>query len=281
MDAMSYSDRVVLENFENAEKSQRYNRLKSVALILALALTVVAALVSVGYFVIFRVKNITVAGSEKYQNSAIAEACAQRYGGASMFGINSASVISQMQLNYPYLKTVSIKKNWPSSLEITVTDDRGAYYTEISDQYFVLSHELRVLQRVDVESMLDSLGLCHVTLPPVKYAVTGSKVQFMRESDFDNVQSVCRTLYQSDMSMLISSINMNDKFGMFFIYNNQYRIEFGKNEDLETKLELVKKIIATFSDDFSSDKLKGTVNVSDITLGFVIFDSKVKLSGRK
>ena len=90
-----------------------------------------------------------------------------------------------------------------------------------------------------------------------------------------------RTLYQSEMSRLISSINMNDKFDMFFIYNNQYRIEFGKNEDLETKLELVRKIIDTFSDEFSSDKLKGTVNVSDITLGFVIFDSKVKLSERK
>ena len=129
--------------------------------------------------------------------------------------------------------------------------------------------------------MLDYRGLCHVTLPPVAYAVTGSKVRFMRESDFENVFSVCRTLYQSDMSMLISSINMNDKFDMFFIYNNQYRIEFGKNEDLEIKLDLVKKIIATFSDDFSSDNLKGTVNVSDITLGFVIFDSKVRLSGRK
>lgn len=281
MDALSHSDRVLRDNFENVGRSRRRSRLVSVLLIAALILTVVLALVTVGYFIVFRVKTVTVSGSEKYQNKAITEACQARYSGMSMFRVSYQDMVSQLQLNYPYLKTVEIRKVWPSSLEITVTDDAGAYYTEISDQYFVLSHELRVLERVDEESMLDYRGLCHVTLPPVAYAVTGSYVRFMRESDFENVASVCRTLYQSEMSMLISSINMNDKFDMFFIYNNQYRIEFGKNEDLETKLELVRKIIDTFSDEFSSDKLKGTVNVSDITLGFVIFDSKVKLSGRK
>ncbi|MCR5263471.1 MAG: FtsQ-type POTRA domain-containing protein [Clostridiales bacterium] len=281
MDALSHSDRVLRDNFENVDRKRRMSRIVSILLIVILALTVVLAMVSVGYFIIFRVKSVNVSGSAKYQNSAVTEACEARYTGMSMFRISYSDMVSQLQLNYPYLKTVDIKKVWPSSLEITVTDDSGAYYTEISDQYFVLSHELRVLERVDEESMLDYRGLCHVTLPPVKYAVTGSYVRFMRESDFDNVYSVCRTLYQSKMSMLISSINMNDKFDMFFIYNNQYRIEFGKNEDLETKLELVMKIIDTFSDDFSSDRLKGTVNVSDITLGFVIFDSKVKLSGRK
>ncbi len=281
MDALSHSDRVLRDNFENVGRSRRRSRLVSVLLIAALILTVVLALVTVGYFIVFRVKSVTVSGSEKYQNKAITEACQAGYSGMSMFRVSYQEMASQLQLNYPYLKTVEIRKVWPSSLEITVTDDAGAYYTEISDQYFVLSHELRVLERVDEESMLDYRGLCHVTLPPVAYAVTGSYVRFMRESDFQNVSSVCRTLYQSEMSRLISSINMNDKFDMFFIYNNQYRIEFGKNEDLETKLELVRKIIDTFSDEFSSDKLKGTVNVSDITLGFVIFDSKVKLSGRK
>ena len=281
MDALSHSDRVLRDNFENVGRSRRRSRLVSVLLIAALILTVVLALVTVGYFIVFRVKTVTVSGSEKYQNKAITEACQAGYAGMSMFRVSYQEMASQLQLNYPYLKTVEIRKVWPSSLEITVTDDAGAYYTEISDQYFVLSHELRVLERVDEESMLDYRGLCHVTLPPVAYAVTGSYVRFMRESDFQNVSSVCRTLYQSEMSRLISSINMNDKFDMFFIYNNQYRIEFGKNEDLETKLELVRKIIDTFSDEFSSDKLKGTVNVSDITLGFVIFDSKVKLSGRK
>ena len=71
---------------------------------------------------------------------------------------------------------------------------------------------------------------------------------------------------------------MNDKFDMFFIYNhNTHRIR--KSDNLNV-LELVRKIIDTFEDEFSTDNLKGTVNVSDITQGFVIFDSKVRLSGK-
>ena len=58
MDELSHSDRVLRDNFENVGKKRRNSRLLGIFLIVTLIFTVVLALVSVSYFVIFRVKSI-------------------------------------------------------------------------------------------------------------------------------------------------------------------------------------------------------------------------------
>ncbi len=281
MDRIELGDRVLRENFEKAGRKKKRDRIKEIILFSAMTVAVLSLLISLMYLFVFRVKSVSVEGSEIYSNDDIKDSVLARYQDASIFPLDSQNIAYQLKLTYPYIKNVKIGKIFPSALSLKIEDDNGAYYTEIAGRYFVLSHKLRLLECVERESDLDHRGLCHVTLPPVAYAVTGTEVVFKRKSDFENVSKVIETLYESDMSMLISSINMNDKFDMFFIYNHQYRIEFGKNENLDVKLELVRKIIKTFEDEFSTDKLKGTVNVSDITQGFVIFDSNVRLSGKK
>ena len=52
MDALSHSDRVLRDNFENVDRKRRMSRIVSILLIVILALTVVLAMVSVGYFMI-------------------------------------------------------------------------------------------------------------------------------------------------------------------------------------------------------------------------------------
>lgn len=281
MEKVELGDRVLRENFEKAGRKKIRDRVKELILFSVMTVAVLSLLISLMYFLLFRIKSVSVEGSALYSNDDIAASVFGRYQGASIFGLDSETVAYQLKLTYPYLKNVKIGKVFPSTLTLKVEDDSGAYYTEIAGRYFVLSHKLRLLECVERESDLDYRGLCHVTLPPVAYAVTGTEIVFKRASDFENVGKVTETLYESNMSMLISSINMNDKFDMFFIYNHQYRIEFGKSDNLNVKLELVRKIIDTFEDEFSTDNLKGTVNVSDITQGFVIFDSKVRLSGKK
>ena len=79
MEKVELGDRVLRENFEKAGRKKIRDRVKELILFSAMTVAVLSLLISLTYFLLFRIKSVSVEGSALYSNDDIAASVLRRY----------------------------------------------------------------------------------------------------------------------------------------------------------------------------------------------------------
>ena len=243
-----------------------------------IALTVCAVFISICVYVFFNIKNVTVINEMhedpegrkityiSYETEDIIEAGNIEMG-SNMYSINKKNIEYMIKLSFPYVKEVNIRRKLPSDIEIELIEDEPYYYIVISGEYFVLSNSLRVLERTETRLRLDSLllknpRLIELELPAVKYAFVGSELKFRRENDFKFVLALLNLFETTDEDIYnnISKINISNRYKIYFIYDDDFKVAIGKNENFALKLSLAKEIMKYLKDQ------RAVIDVGDISV---------------
>ena len=223
--------------------------------------------------VFFKISMIEVTGSQIYENKK--DDIVLMTGieiGQNMYGINSSLIRQEIITEYPYIKNVRFRRHLPDRIEIELTEDIPLYYIVIGGEYFILSEELRVLEKVDHPDRIDRINISYklirLELPAVVYAVVGKAIVFRRESNFEYTKEMLDIIQASDVIHNITKLSIVNKFNNYFIYNN-FKVILGNNENISSKLLLAKRIIDIRGDD------PAIIYVTDITKGSVRQDGQV------
>ena len=237
----------------------------------ALLFIILFAVVCVTLF--FKVTYIEITGSQIYEgkNDSIIELTGIEFG-QNLYSFKSAVLEQEIITEYPYIKDVKFKRHLPDRIEIHVTEDIPFYYIEIGGEYFILSEELRVLEKVDntdrIERINLSFQLMHLELPTVIYAVVGQPIIFRRESNFQYTKEMLDFIQISEVIYGVKKLNIVNKFNNYFIYNN-YKVVIGNSENISSKLILAMEIIKRNNGD------PAIIDVTDITKGSIRQDGQV------
>ena len=90
-----------------------------------MAVIAILAAVVMGATVFFRVEEMVVAGNERYTAQQIIDATGIVQGD-NLFGMNKFETARQIRKKLPYIEGVNIRRGWPDSLIITVTECEAA-----------------------------------------------------------------------------------------------------------------------------------------------------------
>lgn len=236
--------------------------------LLVILLTAVFAAVCLTLF--FRVDSVYVTGCERYDHSELI-ALSGIVPEMSIYEPDASAVEDEITLNYPYVKSVKLVRHLPSEIELRVSEDEPYYYMEIGGEFFVLSENLRVLERLEHDNGLNEAGLKKIVTPPVTYAVVGRHLRFKDPAEDANVKSLLASFRLSHVYDMLDLINISDKYGVYVIYGGQFKVVFGKYTDMDLKLLLVDGIIREMED------MQGVIDVSDIKTSYAIMDSTIVL----
>ncbi len=259
------------ENIENFKK--RKENKKRFKKILIIAGAVIGAIVFflICFSVFFRVKNINVEGSKHYKaEDILASGVIQE--GQSIFGINGDEFDAICE-NYPYLNKIEVERDYPSTVIIKLEDCKAEYYCEIYGEFFILSGDLKVLDRhfaLDFE--YDKMMKLY--LPEVKRAVVGLKVIFAEDVSEKYVSAYLDALKKSKVGKRVREFDLRDRFGLQMICDSKFLVSVGDGVDISTKLATLDAVLKTEAFNGVSTAI---VDVSDPSECSAIPDSGAKI----
>ncbi len=253
------------ERLKNKNRRKKFSR-KIFYFLISILLVVLITLLCTILF--FKLKKIEIRGNEKYTADEILSAC--DFGKqTNLFILNTKSVENEILSRFSYIREVSFKKVLPSTLVVTVTEDLPIWYTEISNDWFVLSSDLRIISRHSSKEDINILGfdLRYIALPEIESAVTGEKIKFVKEKNYDYMTSFINELMKYDYFASVDSIDAKDRYHIaVYSENGRYKILLGSSENLDSKLKFVFKLM---KEEFTENYI-ASVNVEYLTSVIVL-----------
>ncbi len=165
-----------------------------------------------------------------------------------VFRIREGDIERRLRSHFPYIEDVEVELELPDTAHLVFTEDCALFYTQIYDEYFVISESMRVLSRFDRKEDLPK-GLRGITLPAVSYAVVGHTLTFYDASYIDFLREFLSVMENSDVYAKVGTMDLSNRFYLRIDYDDRLEIDLGGAEDLDTKLLFVKSIVAELDED--------------------------------
>ena len=253
----------------NALKA-RLRALKYIGILLGL----IVAFLLVIVFVFFRVHHYDITGNTAgYDVEMLAVSTGIKYN-SNIYAANLRTAEEKILKDYPFVQSVKITRNIPTTIKIELKCDPTAYYIDIENEYFILTSDLRIAGRY---KELDKLKEAYpdakkFVCSDIKRAVRGERIQFMDSKYYDECMTVLDSVERSDVFPQVTGINMKNKFDVQLIYDDRFKALLGGSGDFALKLSFLSEIMKDM------EGSKGTVDVSDAETGYVIINNAVTFS---
>ena len=241
-----------------AEVAARRRRLYKIITI-AVSSILVIIFITAFFFLFFKVENIEVEGDTRYDYEEIIAAAGIEKG-TNLYAIDKYEIEEKIIESCPYIKTVYITRTFPSTLNFKVSEETPEYYFSLANEYFILSDSLRVIDKVNSMSgmFLQYPHIIKLNPQSVKKAIVGETVVFDNEGYIEYAVEMLGIFKNSALGDSITLVDFSDRFKIFFIYADRFRVDIGDISDVEKKIIVAQKVIESLS-----AKDKGTINVED------------------
>ena len=191
----------------------------------------------------FRVKKIVVEGNSIYSADQIIKSSGIEVGD-ELLALDIDGVIENILDACPYVDSISVSNDSISSIRITVKEKGNLMYTAFNGKYVAFDSDFHVLSESEDADAYASL--LFVELPPIAALSVGGNMYFANaETNMNYVGELLEKLDEKGVLDEVTSIDFSKKFQVSYVMNGKCLVELGKVGELDTKLMLVKEILAT------------------------------------
>lgn len=190
--------------------------------------------------------------------------------GTNLITYDKSSAKRALLYQFPYIEEIEIKKKFPSTLVINITENKGTMYIELGEDVFILSSKGRVLEVVE-SAGYDGRVRAKLIADGVRRCVCGEDIVFDREESLDILSTVTQQLEAFDLTEKITQIDITDKFDIRLMYDNRFEIIFGTFENAENKI----KLFSTMIKNKIWDDTTGIIDISNGSEALVKFTGNV------
>ncbi len=215
------------------------------------------------------VKNFEVVGDCPYFAGEIAEG-ANIKKGDKLYRLDKKKAEEAILLNCPYIEKVDIKTSFPNKIKFEVECYEPIWYIEISEDFYVLDENLRVLEETRNKERLYDSEISSLTLPNVKKAIVGQELIFgSSEVETEATLEIMETILESPIRPMMSGADIDNRYDIHFEFDSltgytklegRFSVSVGGYSKLATKLDYIARAI-------EKENLQnvggGTINVSE------------------
>lgn len=163
--------------------------------------------------------------------------------GGFMYALDKGALQRALTLRFPYIKSVSVNRRLPSTLALTVEEEKPVYFTRVCDEYFLITNDLRAVGYSADRAELEAAGYREIQLPPIKRAVAGRPLVFEEGIGYGYVKTILEIIEASPLAGRVSEFVATDKFELTLICDGIYRICLGDTADAAVKMLVAAKIL--------------------------------------
>lgn len=229
-----------LKKKQSFQRFMRRNRTKKrfarfLYTLLFAAIVIIFLIICLNFF--FRVEKIEVVGTARYSADEIIS-LSDISPGVSIFSVSGKDLAGVTE-KLAYIKNLRVVRKFPDTVVITVTEDEPWYYTELYGEYFILSDEFRVLERVAQKPDGGEYKLIELLLPQVDTVLVGNEVTFSADVSYKYVSAYVGALESSPMYEYATAFDLRDRFNLALIAKEIYLVNLGNGDEIATKFAAV------------------------------------------
>lgn len=176
--------------------------------------------------------------------------------GENLYKYKESDIEEILTLSYPYISEVKLSRQLPDKIILKITEDSPAYVTTVYGENLILSDSARILE--NTAQTPESTELCILKLPETDRALIGKKPVFTKAAEY--VFDVLDEVKKSNIGKQITYIDLESKFGIYFLIDSRYKIKCGSSEDFAAKLDVTERILKS---GYIPDGVKAEINVSN------------------
>lgn len=190
--------------------------------------------------------------------------------GTNLITYNSRKAESALMYEFPYIEEITVKKKFPKTLEINITENKGTLFIELGEDIFILSSNGKVLEIVD-DPFYDGRIRTELIVNGVKRCVCGEYIVFDKNETLEILSSITEQLDKHGVAGKMTKLDIRDKFDVRLMYDNRFDIRFGTFENAENKI----KLFATMIKNKIWEDTTAIIDISDGSEALVEFTGNV------
>jgi len=224
----------IIINHMHKERSFSFFLKSKTSLFLALVIFVLFCLLLFFLDRTYRVINIKIlkSGKETHSLNGLNE-----LNGANMLLLSETDAAAQILSLNPFLEKVTVAKNYPDSLRISVLYRTPAAYLKVNDGYFVLSGSATVLAKSHDKPSTELPEITYYQSIPFQNYQSGQKVLFK-----DVVDSLYFLEKLQKLRFKINSIDIAG-FYMLGLYTTEKKFYFSSEKDRKKQVYLLESSV--------------------------------------
>lgn len=244
---------------------QHSKRLRRRVFYLVLFVAIFAVALAVCFLVLFKIKTIKIEGLGRYSNDRIIETLGIKEG-TNLYAFDVEEKENALVHALPYINGVEIERQLPSTIIVHIKECQPSMYVNLKGDYYLLTDSMQILEHTNDETKLQ--GLMRVDMQPetVARCIVGENLLFSDERTGDVIKEAYSTIVNQGMERRVSSIDANNRFGIYLTIDAEYRVYMGDIGEFETKLAFAKGIVEKLPT-IPGETSNGTIDVSEINKG--------------
>lgn len=245
------------QNRRRYRKKGRFGFLYKMLAVLALAVALV-----MGGTVFFRVEEMVVAGNVRYSAQQVIDASGIVQGN-NLFGMNKFDTARRIRRQLPYVEGVNIRRGWPDTLIITVTECQAAARLAGQEGEWLISKSGKVLELVRSADA----GVIRVDGLDAVQPEAGSTLMVREEQQArsDGLLALLQGLDRCGMLEKVTWIDVTSPSRILMDYDGRFTVKLPVNADFNYLLGAMDKAVATL-EEYETGNLDLTVK--DYTVVF-------------
>ena len=230
-------------------------RRRSGALFKVIAVLITAVAIVLAMSVFFRVSRVDVAGADTYSEEEIVKASGIERGDY-LFFVDRFEAASRIFAALPYVDNVTVTRQLPNHILITVTESSAVACVSCDDQLYAINQNGKVISDIDDDA---AEGLIRVTGIKLKSPESGAQL-VAEKADAGKLEAlvaILQEMYAREMERDVQDIDLSDATNPAFTYLNRFTVRMGENENIGYKLGMLMSAVEKLSDYES-----GTIDLS-------------------
>lgn len=213
---------------KRVERQRRIRKRRLIIFFIFFIFTLICTGIALSLTVFFPIEKINISGSSVYEAKQI-EAVSGIEIGDNLFVLSKSGIENKLRKQLPYIETITLKRELPGTINITVTDaDEFAVYMSDSG-YYTVSKSGWVLNRSNQKPE----NLFYVTGADIECEI-GSEMIFLEEKQKEILTSISDSL--SKKKITTDYININDITSLKIGVEGRFSVELGNANNLEEKI---------------------------------------------
>ena len=219
---------------DSAKKKQRKaaKRRKLTPFLIVMSVFLAAAAIYLCLTMLFNVDRVYIEGNTIYDEREMIETSGIEKG-ENLFEVDTEYAEAKIYAVYNYVEAVEVKRNFPNSVTIHITEAEPFSVIEEADGYTLVSAGGKVLERGLEEVPYGMLSVRGIS------TITSTEDDIKRTAIMQRIINTMRELEMEGYNFL----DLSDTLEIVMIYENRVRVELGNELEMEYKLQFVDKII--------------------------------------
>lgn len=209
-----------------------------------LSFIVICAALAFAMSVFFRVSKIEVTGAKRYTNEQIIAASGIS-SGKNLMLLNRAAAEEQIYEKLLYIGSVKVSRKLPDTVVIAVDESSTFAAVETDEGTWIVDRNCRLLEKYSAkekqtDTYIQVSGLKGVK--PQKGAVLA--VAQTDEAKLQYLKDLLTAISEAGITKDVSTISIENSANPEADYLSRFKVRFGRDEDLDSKLALLKRVVS-------------------------------------